>query len=269
MEGVILQLHHDHEDADEDRTPEDPPRPVALPPTPFLAQVPFRRTATRTHTSWWVGPEASVRRLFCIFATAGVGRLGLADGARWSCPVAAPVLTARAQPRTRERRPRGKSPSPPSTPLCRVRVFRPAPQSGQCSENPQVSSSAGRQRQFCEPVPAGRVLLVLTSTLRAATATGWHGQHGRRRPGPRIPVTAALVPEPPSAAAVPSLPTDRHPGRGMAGVHGLPPGAEALKLLLGLESDLTRRLLAYDGFQVRFNPGPGRKRLLSAPSAGK
>jgi adenylyltransferase/sulfurtransferase len=38
----------------------------------------------------------------------------------------------------------------------------------------------------------------------------------------------------------------------VAGTMGCLQAVEALKLLLGLDSDLTRRLLAYDGLQGRF-----------------
>jgi adenylyltransferase/sulfurtransferase len=38
----------------------------------------------------------------------------------------------------------------------------------------------------------------------------------------------------------------------VAGTMGCLQAVEALKLLLGRESDLTRRLLAYDGLQGRF-----------------
>jgi adenylyltransferase/sulfurtransferase len=38
----------------------------------------------------------------------------------------------------------------------------------------------------------------------------------------------------------------------VAGAMGCLQAVEALKLLLGLESDLNRRLLAYDGLQGRF-----------------
>jgi molybdopterin/thiamine biosynthesis adenylyltransferase len=38
----------------------------------------------------------------------------------------------------------------------------------------------------------------------------------------------------------------------VAGTMGCLQAVEALKLMLGVESDLTRRLLAYDGLQGRF-----------------
>jgi adenylyltransferase/sulfurtransferase len=59
------------------------------------------------------------------------------------------------------------------------------------------------------------------------------------------------VPETPPPAAVPSSTQIGILGA-IAGTMGCLQAAEALKLLLGLESDLTRRLLAYDGLQGRF-----------------
>jgi len=87
--------------------------------------------------------------------------------------------------------------------------------------------------------------------LVSAAATGWHGQLLVAAPGAENPCYRCLVPEPPSAAAVPSSTQVGILGA-VAGAMGCLQAVEALKLLLGRESDLTRRLLAYDGLQGRF-----------------
>ena len=87
--------------------------------------------------------------------------------------------------------------------------------------------------------------------LVSAAATGWHGQLLVAAPGAGNPCYRCLVPEPPPAEAVP--PSTRIGILGaVAGAMGCLQAVEALKLLLGLESDLTHRLLAYDGLQGRF-----------------
>jgi adenylyltransferase/sulfurtransferase len=87
--------------------------------------------------------------------------------------------------------------------------------------------------------------------LVSAAATGWHGQLLVVQPGAEDPCYRCLVPETPPAAAVPSS-TQMGILGAVAGTMGCLQAVEALKLLLGLESDLTHRLLAYDGLQGRF-----------------
>ncbi len=87
--------------------------------------------------------------------------------------------------------------------------------------------------------------------LVSAAATGWHGQLLVARPGLQNPCYRCLVPEMPSAAAVPPS-TESGILGAVAGAMGCLQAVEALKLLLGRESDLSRRLLAYDGLQGRF-----------------
>jgi molybdopterin-synthase adenylyltransferase len=87
--------------------------------------------------------------------------------------------------------------------------------------------------------------------LVSAAATGWHGQLLVAQPGAENPCYRCLVPETPPAAAVPASTQIGILGA-VAGTMGCLQAAEALKLLLGLDSDLTRRLLAYDGLQGRF-----------------
>ena len=87
--------------------------------------------------------------------------------------------------------------------------------------------------------------------LVSAAATGWHGQLLVQRPGAANPCYRCLVPEMPPAAAVPAA-TEMGILGAVAGALGCLQAVEALKLLLGRDSDLSRRLLAYDGLQGRF-----------------
>ncbi len=87
--------------------------------------------------------------------------------------------------------------------------------------------------------------------LVSAAATGWHGQLLVQRSGADNPCYRCLVPEAPSAAAAPPSSAAGILGA-VAGVLGSLQAVEALKLLLGLPSGLSRRLLAYDGLKGRF-----------------
>lgn len=87
--------------------------------------------------------------------------------------------------------------------------------------------------------------------LVSAAATGWHGQLLVAVPGPANPCYRCLLPEAPSAEAVPPS-TQAGILGAVAGVLGCLQAVEALKLLLGRETGLSRRLLAYDGLMGRF-----------------
>ncbi|MFA4903665.1 MAG: HesA/MoeB/ThiF family protein [Desulfobaccales bacterium] len=87
--------------------------------------------------------------------------------------------------------------------------------------------------------------------LVSAAATGWYGKLLVALPGAENPCYRCLVPEMPSAEAVPSSSESGILGA-VAGTMGCLQAVEALKLLLGRESNLTRRLLAYDGLAGRF-----------------
>jgi adenylyltransferase/sulfurtransferase len=87
--------------------------------------------------------------------------------------------------------------------------------------------------------------------LVSAAATGWHGQLLVAQPGAENPCYRCLVPGAPTPQAVPSSAQVGILGA-VAGVMGCLQAVEALKLLLGRESGLTRRLLAYDGLKGRF-----------------
>jgi molybdopterin/thiamine biosynthesis adenylyltransferase len=88
--------------------------------------------------------------------------------------------------------------------------------------------------------------------LISAAATGFLGQLLAVIPGQGHPCYRCLLPEPPVAEAVPS---SRQAGilGAVAGVMGTLQAAEALKLLLGRDTELARRFLAYDGLSCRFS----------------
>ncbi len=87
--------------------------------------------------------------------------------------------------------------------------------------------------------------------LVSAAATGWHGQLLVQVPGAGNPCYRCLVPEAPPAEAVPASTRAGILGA-VAGALGCLQAVEALKLLLGRDSDLNRRLMAYDGLQGRW-----------------
>jgi molybdopterin/thiamine biosynthesis adenylyltransferase len=95
--------------------------------------------------------------------------------------------------------------------------------------------------------------------LVSAAATGWHGQLLLQVPGAENPCYRCLVPGMPPPEAVPSSGQAGILGA-LAGMLGCLQAVETLKLLLGLKSDLSRRLLAYDGLQGRFQSLPRLKK---------
>jgi adenylyltransferase/sulfurtransferase len=103
--------------------------------------------------------------------------------------------------------------------------------------------------------------------LISASALGFQGQLLVVDPRRGSPCYRCLMPGPPPPGAVP---TSRQVGimGAVAGVMGCLQALEALKLLLGLESDLTRRLLSYDGLKCRFHTME-RVRAPKCPGCGE
>ncbi|MCL4501655.1 MAG: HesA/MoeB/ThiF family protein [Deltaproteobacteria bacterium] len=87
--------------------------------------------------------------------------------------------------------------------------------------------------------------------LVSAAATGWQGQLLVQVRDAANPCFRCLFPEAPSAEAVPPSSEAGILGA-VAGTMGCLQAVETLKMLLGRESDLTHKLLAYDGLQGRF-----------------
>ena len=88
--------------------------------------------------------------------------------------------------------------------------------------------------------------------LVAAAATGFLGQLLVVIPGPGNPCYRCLMPEPPPPEAAPSSQQVGILGA-VAGVMGSLQAVEALKLLLGLDSEMARRFLSYDALSGRFH----------------
>jgi adenylyltransferase/sulfurtransferase len=83
-------------------------------------------------------------------------------------------------------------------------------------------------------------------TLVSAAVGGFQGLLLVLEPGPGNPCYRCLLPQPPTPA-----PTEGILGA-VAGAMGCLQAMEALKLLLGRKSELTRRLLSYDALKCRF-----------------
>jgi molybdopterin/thiamine biosynthesis adenylyltransferase len=102
--------------------------------------------------------------------------------------------------------------------------------------------------------------------LVSAAATGFLGQLLVVVPGVG-PCYRCLLPEPPPAEAVPSSQQIGILGA-VAGVMGTLQAVEALKLLLGRESEMAGRFLAYDGLSSRFH-SITRTRRPNCPQCGQ
>jgi len=83
-------------------------------------------------------------------------------------------------------------------------------------------------------------------SLISAAVGGFQGLLLVMEPGPGNPCYRCLLPEPPPAPPEGIL-------GAVAGVMGCLQATEALKLLLGRKSDLTRQLLSYDALKCRFH----------------
>jgi molybdopterin-synthase adenylyltransferase len=185
-------------------------------------------------------------------AAAGVGRLGLVDDdAVELSNLQRQIIHQAADLGRRKVESAGESLSA-LNPLCQVETFDLRLNPGNIREVVQgfevvLDASDNFPTRFLLAEYCWRYDIPLVS----ATATGWHGQLLVAAPGAENPCYRCLVPEMPPAAAVPACTQIGILGA-VAGAMGCLQAAEALKLLLGLDSDLNRRLLAYDGLQGRF-----------------
>jgi molybdopterin-synthase adenylyltransferase len=185
-------------------------------------------------------------------AAAGVGRLGLVDGdAVELSNLQRQILHQAADLGRRKVESAGESLSA-LNPLCQVETFDLRLNPGNIREVVQgfevvLDASDNFITHFLLAECCWRYDIPLVS----AAATGWHGQLLVAQPAAENPCYRCLVPEMPPAEAVPASTQIGILGA-VAGAMGCLQAAEALKLLLGLDSDLTRRLLAYDGLQGRF-----------------
>ncbi|OGR06424.1 MAG: hypothetical protein A3K23_00950 [Desulfobacca sp. RBG_16_58_9] len=185
-------------------------------------------------------------------AAAGVGRLGLVDGDAVELSNLQRQILHRTADLGRRKAASAAESLAGLNPLCGVETFdlrlNPA-NVGEVVQGFEVvlDASDNFPTRFLVSECCWRYKIPLVS----AAATGWYGQLLVAAPGAENPCYRCLVPETPPPAAVPSS-TESGILGAVAGALGCLQAVEALKLLLGLESDLNRRLLAYDGLQGRF-----------------
>jgi adenylyltransferase/sulfurtransferase len=224
----------------------------------------YSRNALLTQVGWegqarWragrvlvVGAGGIGSAALLYLAAAGVGRLGLADGDAVELSNLQRQVLHRSADVGRRKVTSAEESLAALNPLCRVQTFDLRLNAANVREVVQgfelvLDASDNFPTRFLVSECCWQEGIPLVS----AAATGWHGQLLVVRPGEDNPCYRCLVPEAPPAAAVPASTQVGILGA-VAGAMGCLQAVEALKLLLGLESDLTRRLLAYDGLQGRF-----------------
>jgi adenylyltransferase/sulfurtransferase len=185
-------------------------------------------------------------------AAAGVGRLGLADGDAVELSNLQRQIIHGSADLGRRKVASAAESLAALNPLCRVETFDlrlNQANVGQLVQGFEVvlDASDNFPTRFLLAESCWRYHIPLVS----AAATGWHGQLLVAQPLAENPCYRCLVPAAPPAAAVPVSSQIGILGA-VAGAMGCLQAVEALKLLLGLDSDLTRRLLAYDALQGRF-----------------
>jgi adenylyltransferase/sulfurtransferase len=185
-------------------------------------------------------------------AAAGVGRLGLVDGDAVELSNLQRQILHQSADLGRRKVVSAAESLTSLNPLCRVETFDLRLNRANFREVVQgfelvLDASDNFPTRFLVSECCWQYKIPLVS----AAATGWHGQLLVAAPGAENPCYRCLVPEPPPAAAVPASTQIGILGA-VAGTMGCLQAVEALKLLLGLKSDLSRRLLAFDGLQGRF-----------------
>jgi adenylyltransferase/sulfurtransferase len=204
-----------------------------------------------------------------LYLAAGVGRLGLVDGDAVVLSNLQRQFLHRSADLGRRKVESAEESLAALNPLCRVETFDLRLNPANVREVVQgfelvLDASDNFPTRFLVSECCWQEGIPLVS----AAATGWHGQLLVASPGGENPCYRCLVPEPPPAEAVPPSTQIGILGA-VAGAMGCLQAVEALKLLLGLESDLTRRLLAYDGLQGVSIPGPGKTAGLPSVGPGK
>jgi molybdopterin-synthase adenylyltransferase len=201
-------------------------------------------------------------------AAAGVGRLGLVDGDAVELSNLQRQILHQSADLGRRKVESAEESLSALNPLCQIETFNLRLNRDNVGEVVQgfevvLDASDNFPTRFLLAECCWRYKIPLVS----AAATGWHGQLLVAQPGAGNPCYRCLVPETPPAEAVPGSTQIGILGA-MAGVMGCLQAAEALKLLLGLDSDLTHRLLAYDGLKARFQSLQRIKRA-DCPLCGK
>jgi molybdopterin-synthase adenylyltransferase len=201
-------------------------------------------------------------------AAAGVGRMGLVDGDAVELSNLQRQILHRSADLGRQKVESAEESLSAFNPLCQVETFDLRLNPSNVREVVQgfevvLDASDNFPTRFLLAECCWRYDIPLVS----AAATGWHGQLLIAQPLAENPCYRCLVPEAPPAAAVPASAQIGILGA-VAGTMGCLQAAEALKLLLGLDSDLTHRLLAYDGLQGRFQ-SLARVKRPDCPLCGK
>jgi adenylyltransferase/sulfurtransferase len=185
-------------------------------------------------------------------AAAGVGYLGLVDGDAVEVSNLQRQILHGTGDLERRKVESAKESITAVNPLCRVETFDLRLEADNIGE---VVQGFDMVLDSCDNFPTR--FLVAEACWRAgipvvsAAATGWHGKLMVAIPGAENPCYRCLVPEQPPPEAAPSSTQIGILGA-VAGTMGCLQAVEALKLLLEWESGLTRRLLAYDGLEGRF-----------------
>jgi molybdopterin/thiamine biosynthesis adenylyltransferase len=185
-------------------------------------------------------------------AAAGVGRLGLADGDAVELSNLQRQILYRSADLGRRKVASAQESLAALNPHCRVETFDQRLDAANVREVvPGFEVVLDASDNFPTRFLLAECCWGLNIPLVSAAATGWHGQLLVALPGVENPCYRCLVPEMPAAEAVPASAESGILGA-VAGTMGCLQAVEALKLLLGRGSDLSRRLLAYDGLQGRF-----------------
>jgi molybdopterin/thiamine biosynthesis adenylyltransferase len=185
-------------------------------------------------------------------AAAGVGRLGLVDGDAVDLSNLQRQILHQSADLGRRKVESAEESLSARNPLCQVETFDLRLDPANVQEVVQgfevvLDASDNFPTRFLLAECCWRYKIPLVS----AAATGWHGQLLVAARRAENPCYRCLVPEMPPAEAVPDSTQIGILGA-VAGTMGCLQAVEALKLLLGLDSDLNCRLLAYDGLQGRF-----------------
>jgi adenylyltransferase/sulfurtransferase len=185
-------------------------------------------------------------------AAAGVGHLGIVDGDAVELSNLQRQILHGTEDLGRRKTESAKESLAALNPHCRVEIFDVRLDQEIIQE---VVQGYELVLDSCDNFPTR--FLVAEACWRAgipvvsAAATGWHGKLLAAIPGADNPCYRCLVPQAPPPEAAPSSTRIGILGA-VAGAMGCLQAVEALKLLLGWESHLTRRLLAYDGRYGRF-----------------
>jgi molybdopterin/thiamine biosynthesis adenylyltransferase len=227
----------------------------------------YSRNALLTQVGWegqarWragrvlvVGAGGIGSAALLYLAAAGVGRLGLVDGDAVELSNLQRQILHRSADLGRRKVKSAEESLAALNPLCQVKTFDLRLNPANVREVVQgfevvLDASDNFPTRFLLAECCWQYKIPLVS----AAATGWHGQLLVAAPGAENPCYRCLVPEAPPAAAVPPS-TESGILGAVAGAMGCLQAVEALKLLLGLESDLTPLTPSHQGLSITHKSG--------------